>query len=142
MKSILVYAVAIAAVALAASAAASGPAETIRLGPKNASGVSGTATISSPGDEAAAKVAVRVKGLKPGATARVMLTAGSCKRPGASTTRILAARADARGAFAASGRVFFRGGPVTFATIADGFHAILVVADGRVVACGVVPGMN
>jgi hypothetical protein len=42
----------------------------------------------------------------------------------------------------ASGRVRYRGTPVTFATIADGAHAISVVTGGKLVARGIVPGID
>jgi hypothetical protein len=55
---------------------------------------------------------------------------------------IVAARADAKGMLVASGRVRYRGTPVTFATIADGAHAISVVTGGKLVARGIVPGID
>ena len=130
------------AAAIAVSAAAAGIAETIKLTPRNASGVTGTATVASPHDTAAAAVRVNVRGLTPDTFVRVQLSALNGKRQSASTVLILSARADARGAVVASGRVRYRGEPVTFATIADGAHAISVVSGGKVVARGVVPGMD
>jgi hypothetical protein len=46
------------------------------------------------------------------------------------------------GALLASGRVRYRGDPVTFATTADGAHAISVVTGGSVLARGIVSGMD
>ena len=124
-------------------AAAAGPAETIRLAPQAASGVSGKLTLSSPGDRAAAKVSVRVRGLKPGAQAVLVVNGGNCKRRGASVARVLTARADVNGIVTASGRVRYRGvEPVPFSTLADGAHAFSILAGARVVACGVVPGID
>jgi hypothetical protein len=123
-------------------AAAAGIAETIKLSPRGGSGVSGTATVASPGDTAAARVSVRVKGLKPGAYVRVQLNVVEGKNTSASTALILVGRADAKGAFVASGRVRYRGLPVTFASIADGAHAVSIVTGGRVVARGIVPGID
>lgn len=128
--------------AVVASTASAGIAETIRLTPRNASGVTGTATVSSPGDRAAAAVTVRVRGLAPNAPVRVVLNAIEKGRVGASVAVILSGRATARGVLTASGRVRYRGEPVTFASIADGAHAVSVVAGGRVVARGVVPGID
>lgn len=137
---IAAFAVLVAAVAV--SSAAGGIAETIKLTPRNGSGVTGTATVSSPGETAAAAVRVKVRGLKPGAFVRIQLNAVSGKNTSASTVLILSARADAKGALVASGRVRYRGTPVTFSTIADGAHAISVVSGGKLVARGIVPGMD
>ena len=131
-----------ALLALTASVASAGIAETIRLSPRGGSAVSGTATVSSPGDKAAAAVSVKLKGLKPGASVRIMLNVVAGNSTGASTTLILSARANDRGAVAASGRVRYRGEPVTFASIADGDHAISAVSGGKLVARGVIPGMS
>ena len=117
-------------------------AETVKLSPRNSSGVTGTATVTSPGDTAAAAVRVKVRGLKPGAIVRIQLNVVERGNTSASTALILSARADARGILAASGRVRYRGEAVTFATIADGAHAISVVSGGKVVARGIVPGMD
>ena len=81
-------------------------------------------------------------GLKPGALARVQLNVVEGRNTSASTALILSARADAKGALVASGRVRYRGAPVTFSSIADGAHAISVVSGGKVVARGIVPGMD
>jgi hypothetical protein len=128
--------------ALAAPVASAGIAETIKLTSRGGSAVSGTATASSPGDRAAAAVSVKLRGLKPGASVRIMLNVVVGKQTGASTTLILSARANDRGTLAASGRVRYRGEPVTFASIADGAHAISVVTGGKLVARGVIPGMS
>jgi hypothetical protein len=127
-----------AAAALAVPAASAGIAETIRLAPTGGSGVSGTATVSSPGDRAAAAVWVKIRGLEPGASVRILLNAVN----GTSVVRILSARAGKTGTVAASGRIRYRGEPVTFASIADGAHAVSVVAGGRLVARGVIPGID
>ena len=127
--------------AIAAPIATAGIAETIRLAPRGGSAVSGTATASSLGDRAAAAISVKLRGLKPGAGVRIMLNVVVGKETGASTTLIVSAQANDRGALAASGRVRYRGEPVTFASIADGDHAISVVTGGKVVARGVIPWM-
>jgi len=131
-----------AVLVLGVSVAAAGIAETIKLTPRGGSGVTGTATVSSPGDTVAARVVVRVKGLKPGALARVQLNVVEGKNTSASTALILTARADAKGSLVASGRVRYRGTPVTFASIADGVHAVSVLSGGRLVARGVIPGID
>ena len=131
-----------AALVTGASVATAGIAETIKLAPRGGSGVSGTATVGSPGDRAAASVSVRLKGLKPGTLVRIQLNVVDGKNTSASTALILSARADAKGALTASGRVRYRGAPVTFASIADGSHAVSAVAGGRVVARGVIPGID
>jgi hypothetical protein len=131
-----------AVLVLGISVAAAGIAETIKLTPRGGSGVTGTATASSPGDTAAARIAVRVKGLKPGALVRVQLNVVEGKNTSASTALILSARADAKGSLVASGRVRYRGTPVTFASIADGAHAVSVLSGGRVVARGIIPGID
>jgi len=131
-----------AVLVLGVSVAAAGIAETIKLTPRGGSGVTGTATVSSPGDSVAARVVVRVKGLKPGALARVQLNVVEGKNTSASTALILTARADAKGSLVASGRVRYRGTPVTFASIADGAHAVSVLSGGRLVARGVIPGID
>ena len=140
-RALLIVAHAIAA-AIVAAPAVGGVAETIKLSPRNGSGVTGTATVASPGDAAAAAVRVKVRGLKPGAIARIQLNVVDRGNTSASTTLIRSARADARGVLVTSGSVRYRGEPVTFATIADGAHAISVVSGGKVVARGIVPGMN
>jgi hypothetical protein len=61
--------------AVAAATAAAGIAETIKLTPRNGSGVTGTATLSSPGDAAAAAVVKFRGGLKPYAFVRIQLNA-------------------------------------------------------------------
>ena len=131
-----------ALLALAVPVASAEIAETIRLAPKGGSGVAGTAIVSSPGDRAAAAVSVKLRGLKPGASVRITLNVVIGKQTGASTTVILSARANDRGALAASGRVRYRGEPVTFASIADGAHALSALTGGKVVARGVIPGMS
>ncbi len=128
--------------AVAASVAVAGIAETIKLSPRGGSGVSGTATVASPGDAAAASVRVKVRGLKPRALARIQLNVVEGTNTSASTVLIASRRADARGVLVASGRVFYRGRPVTFATIADGAHAVSVLTGGKVVARGIVPGID
>lgn len=135
-------ALAVLVAAVAVSSAASGIGETIKLAPRNGSGVTGIATISSPGDTAAAAVRVKVRGLKPGALVRIQLNTVSGKNPSASTVLIASARADAKGALVASGRARYRGTPVTFSTIADGAHAISLVSGGKLVARGIVPGLD
>jgi len=102
-------ALAVLVAAVAVSSAAGGIGETIKLAPRNGSGVTGTATISSPGDTAAAAVRVKVRGLKPGAFVRIQLNTVSGKNTSASTVLIASARADAKGALVASGRVRYRG---------------------------------
>jgi hypothetical protein len=129
-------------VTVVVSAAGAGIAETIKLTPRNGSGVTGTATVSSPGDAAAAAVRVKVRGLKPRAFVRIQLNAVEGKNTSASTVLILSARADDKGRLVASGRIRYRGEPVTFATIADGAHAISVLNGGKVVARGIVPGIR
>jgi len=135
-------AVTAAALVVGVSVAAAGIAETIKLTPRAGSGVSGSATVASPGDTAAAHVSVKVRGLKPGAFVRVQLNVVDGKNTSASTALILTGRADASGRLVASGRVRYRGLPVTFSSIADGAHAVSVVTGGRVVARGVIPGID
>jgi hypothetical protein len=141
-RSLSLFATLAAVTALAVPAAGAGIAERIKLTPRGGSGVSGTALVSSPGDRAAAIVKVTVHGLEPGAFARVQLNTVSGRNTSASTVLIVSARADASGRLAASGRVLYRGQPVTFATIADGAHAVSVLTGGKVVARGIVPGMD
>ena len=143
MRTLISHVAVVAAVAaVAVPAGGAGVSETIRLAPKGGSGVTGTATIASPGDRAAAAVTVKVRGLAPNAPVRVVLNAVERGRLGASVAIVLSAHANGRGALTASGRVRYRGTPVTFATIADGAHALSVIAAGRVVARGIVPGMD
>jgi hypothetical protein len=142
MKRAMLVLVILVGGAIAVSPASGGIAETIKLSPRNASGVMGTATVASPGDASAAAVRVNVRGLKPRALVRIQLNVVNRKYTSASTVLIVSARAGAQGALVASGRVRYRGEPVTFATIADGAHAISVVTGGRVVARGIVPGMD
>jgi hypothetical protein len=128
--------------AVVVSAAAASVAESFKLSSVGGSRVSGTATVSSPGDAAAARVSVTVRRLAPGAAVRIQLNAVERGRTGASTVVILTGRADAKGGFAGSGRIRYRGEPVTFASVADGAHAFSVVTGGRVVARGILPGMD
>ena len=142
MKRALATLILLVVTAFMASSVSAGVAETIKLKPTNAAGVKGTATVTSPGDAAAAAVRVEVRGLKPHAPVRIQLNVVEGKHTSASTVLILAARADANGTLTGSGRVHYRGEPVTFATIADGAHAISVLSSGKLVARGIVPGMD
>jgi hypothetical protein len=140
--AILRLAAVVAVLALGVSVATAGIAEGFKLTPRGGSGVSGTGVAASPGDNAAARISVKVKGLKPGAVARVQLNVVVGRNTSASTVLIVTGRADAAGKLVASGRVLYRGTPVTFASIADGAHAVSIVSGGRVVARGVIPGID
>lgn len=68
------------------------------------------------------------------------LTVG--RKRGASVTTILHPGATARGVVDASGRLFFRGGPSAFATIAHDAHGVSVITASGRVASGGVPGSD
>lgn len=140
MKTVAVLA-ALAAI-LVASTANAGIREGVVLSPLGSSGVSGKAIVSSPGDTVAAAVSVTVRGLRPGTQARIVLNAIENGKVGASTVVVASGRANAKGVLVATGRIRYRGEPVTFSSIADGAHAFSVVAGGKAVARGVLPGMD
>ncbi len=140
MKVVAVVA-ALAAI-LVASTAQAGISEGVVLRPLGSSGVTGKAIVSSPGDRAAAAVSITVRGLRPGAQARLVLNAIERGKVGASTVVVASGRANAKGVLVAKGRILYRGEPVTFSSIADGAHAFTVVAGGKSVARGVLPGMD
>lgn len=140
MKVVAVVA-ALAAI-LVASTAQAGISEGVVLRPLGSSGVTGKVIVSSPDDRAAAAVGVTVRGLRPGASARLVLNAIEQGKVGASTVVVASGRANAKGVLVAKGRVVYRGEPVTFSSIADGAHAFTVVAGGKAVARGVLPGMD
>jgi hypothetical protein len=125
---------------LAAGAGAVNPTEGVALKAVAESGVAGKATAGARG--AGTRVVFSIRGLAPGAKARAIMQAGTCKRSSASFAPVGSAAANASGTAQWSANVRFHGEPVGWATIADGAHVFQILAGGRVVACGVIPGMS
>jgi opacity protein-like surface antigen len=138
-RFILLSALAVALFVVAVAAAVN-PAEGTRFSPVARSGVTGTATLAANG--IGTKVNVRLVGLAPGTTARVLLRTGRYPRLSASFARAVEAKADARGVARASSAVRFRGEPVSWTIVADGDHVLTVVAGGKLVAYATIPGMD
>ena len=131
---------ALAVVVVAAAAAAPPLAEGVTFRPVAKSGVVGTGTVTQNGIGTA--VNVRLSGLKPGSTARVLLRAGRYPKLSASFATAVNVTADARGRARASSAIRFRNEPVAFHVVADGRHVLTVVANGRVVAVAEIPGLD
>jgi hypothetical protein len=129
-----------ATLAAAAAIGASNPTETVQLRPLAGSGVTGTVTAGARGAGTHAVFALR--GLKPNTPVRALMQAGTCARTGASLASAGGAKAGASGTARWSANVLFRAQPVAWRIVADGGHVFRIVAGGRAVACGVVPGMS
>jgi hypothetical protein len=113
-------------------------AVTVELDPVGESGVSGTATLMVAGE--GTNVALDIRGLAPGAEARVTMHANTCAMPSASFAALPDLKADATGRATAIGSVLFHGTKnVALAIMADGEHIIAIRAGGQVMACGVIP---
>lgn len=122
------------------------PAEAVesvesRLSEQDDSGVGGTATFTFTYPDT--RALVEVKGLDPGAAARVTVHAGGCSRQGASFVALSDVAADADGNATADGLLLFQGSEsIQLETIADGEHSISVTQGDRAVACGAVPKLG
>jgi lipoprotein-anchoring transpeptidase ErfK/SrfK len=136
----LLAAAALAAIAVAAAAAAPPLAEGVTFKPVAKSGVAGTGTVTQNG--IGTGVVVRLSGLEPGSTARVLLRAGRYPRLSASFAKAVNVKADAQGRARGSSAIRFRDEPVAFQLVADGRHVLTVVAGGRVVAVAEIPGLD
>lgn len=132
-------AVLVAAV-VAASALAYAPTEGVIFKPVGKSGVAGRAELGANG--IGTKVRVQLTGLRPGATARVLVRYGRYPKLSASFAKAVYAKADAKGVARASSAVRFRNEPVAWGVIADGDHVLTVVVDGKLVAYAEIPGMD
>ena len=141
IRFLLLATVAFAVVAVAAASAATPPlAEGVSFKPVGKSGVAGTGTVTANG--IGTGIAVRLSGLKPNATARVLLRTGRYPELSASFAQAVNVKADARGRGRASSAIRFRNEPVAFQIVADGQHVLTVVANGRVVAVAEIPGLD
>jgi hypothetical protein len=131
-----------AALAVTAVAAASTPplGEGVTFKPVGKSGVAGTGTVTANG--IGTGVVVRLTGLKPGSSARVLLRAGRYPRLSASFATAVNVTADTRGRARGSSAIRFRNEPVAFNIVTDGRHVLTVVANGRVVALAEIPGLD
>lgn len=132
-----------AATALAGAGAAAAdtiPTERVLLRPLAQSGVSGSAVVGARGE--GTRVVLALRGLEAGAKVRALLLAGTCRKPSASFAEIAAGKATAAGRYAVTGSVRYRGEPVGITTTMDGGHLVMIVAGGKQVACGVIPGMS
>ena len=137
----LLVAAALAVVAVAAAGAATPPlAEGVTFKPVAKSGVAGTGIVTANG--VGTGVVVRLTGLKPNSTARVLLRTGRYPQLSASFAQAVNVKADARGRARASSAIRFRREPVAFHIVADGQHVLTVVADGRIVAIAEIPGLD
>ena len=125
----------------ASGAAAFSPTERVPLeSSSRASPVHGSAVVGANG--AGTRASVNLAGLRAGTAVRVLLQSGTCRRHGASFALLVSGRASGTGAFRATGAARFHGRPVGYGIVADGAHVITVVAAGRLVACGVIPGIS
>jgi len=130
----------VVAAIVAAGASAANPTETVRFTPVANSGVTGSATLGANG--AGTRVSVRLAGLAPNASARVLLRTGAWPRVSASFASAVTVKADANGRARAASAVRFRNEPVSWTIVADGDHVLTVVSGGRVVAYAAIPGMS
>jgi lipoprotein-anchoring transpeptidase ErfK/SrfK len=142
MRTRLAVLVTAALAVLAVSAAAAAPplAEGVTFKPVAKSGVAGTGTVTQNGVGTA--VVVRLTGLKPNSTARVLLRSGRYPQLSASFAQAVNVKADARGRGRASSAIRFRNEPVAFHIVADGRHVLTVVAGGKIVALAEIPGLD
>jgi hypothetical protein len=136
----LVVAVVLAAATVAAAAAPPPLAEGVVFKPVAKSGVAGTGVVTQNG--IGTGVVVRLRGLKPGSTARVLLRTGRYPRLSASFAKAVNVKADSAGRARGSSAIRFRNEPVAFSVVADGHHVLTVVAGGRVVAVAEIPGLD
>jgi Cu/Zn superoxide dismutase len=132
-------AILVAALATAGAALAVNPTETVML---QAAGSPVTGTVTAGASGKGTRVLLRLRGLPAKARVQAVFQAGTCARPSASFAAAGSAVADAKGSVAWRGTVRFHGAPVSWKTAADGGHLIAVVVGGKVVACGVIPGMS
>lgn len=143
MRTRITVLVAIVVAAVAATgASATGPAlaEGVSFKPIARSGVAGTGTVSQNG--VGTRVAVRLTGLKPGSTARVLLRSGRWPNLSASFAKGVTVKADASGRARGASALRFRNEPVAFNIVADGYHVLTVIVSGRVVALAEIPGLD
>jgi hypothetical protein len=112
----------------AVASAAHPPFESVVLAPLHGSSVTGRVTYRAHGN--GTSTTVRLRGVPPGATARVLLHAGTCRAHGLSF------------AVVAGGRIVFHGAPVPIGVVTDGKHVFSVVVNGREVACAAIPGIR
>ncbi len=137
----LLAAAALAGIAVAAAGAAAPPlAEGVTFKPVAKSSVAGTGIVTANGVGTA--VTVRLTGLKPNSTARVLLRTGRYPQLSASFAQAVNVKADARGRARASSAIRFRNEPVAFHIVADGQHVLTVISQGRVVAVAEIPGLD
>lgn len=136
----LVLAAAVAVGALAGPAAAFEPSETVALAPAAGSKAKGTAMVMAAGN--GTSVMLDLTGLAPKTKVVALFKAGTCARQSASFGTIAQGAADAKGAFKASGKVLYRNAPVSFTVAGDGGHLVVILAGGKMAACGVIPGMS
>jgi hypothetical protein len=140
MRIPLALALTIAALAVPAATAAPPLAEGVTFKAVAGSGVAGTGVVTHNG--AGTGVVVRLTGLKPGATARVLLRTGRYPKLSASFAKAVNVRADAAGRARGSSAIRYRNEPVAFQVVADGAHVLTVVQGGRIVAIAEIPGLD
>jgi hypothetical protein len=143
MRTRLIFLVAAAVAVLAVAAAAAAPpplAEGVVFKPVAKSGVAGTGTVTQNG--IGTGVVVRLRGLEPGSTARVLLRTGRYPKLSASFAKAVTVRADASGRARGSSAIRFRDEPVAFQVVTDGHHVLAVVQNGKVVAIAEIPGLD
>lgn len=133
-------AVVAAAAALAGQALAFDPATSASIAPLPGQKAKGNASVTAAGS--GTSIGVQLTGLAPKAAVSVLFKSGTCKKQSASFAGVAQGAADAKGAFSGGGPLTFRGGPLGFNSVADGKHVLVVVAAGKQVACGVIPGMS
>jgi hypothetical protein len=138
----LLAAAGVALLVLAAVAAAAPPplAEGVVFKPVAKSGVAGTGMVTQNG--IGTGVVVRLRGLKPNSTARVLLQTGRYPKLSASFAKAVNLKADGRGQARGSSAIRFRNEPVAFWIVADGDHVLSVIAGGKVVAIAEIPGLD
>ena len=137
----ILAAAAVTAVAATAAGATAPPlAEGVAFKPIAKSGVAGTGEVRLNG--IGTRVSVRLTGLEPGSTARVLLRSGRWPKLSASFATAVTVKADSAGRGRATSAIRFRGEPVAFSIVADGDHVLTVVANGRVVALAEIPGLD
>lgn len=117
------------------------PTITASLASVSGASATGTATVSGVDD--AATVTVDLTGLAPGTTYRVLLQAGTCATPSASSGLLGTIQADSSGQGKLTSTTARAGAvgtptPLTLSLLGDGDH-VISVAGPTTVACGSIP---
>ena len=128
------------ALAFVGAGTAVSPTERVVLKPLAGAHVSAAAVVGEAGS--GTRVAWTVTGARPHARLRAILNAGSCARHSASFATAGARGADDRGRARWVSRLRFHGADVSWSSVSDGSHVLVLIVDGKAAACGAIPGMS